>query len=274
MRVYKLILLLHFSYISVFSYITELIEGLEGDKLVLLNDECIREIDKKFNCNLGLSNRNNMDDICSTHNSEQCQNIINVDLKNSSGCKNQNQNIVSYFDKKMLLYYNLYKIFCSKDEDDDYCLLGQKDYELMVTRDIENVSSYKHENQTLYNTCKSKKCIDTYIKNGPEIISLKSEIEKLKNLISELLKENEKIIDIEEGDEVEVVEGDEVVERDEDEVELFKKNIEYLNSEECILLSDSISNKTDSTSDTHKSIPYKISTIFYIIFNILLLSIN
>jgi len=105
-------------------------------------------------------------------------------MKNSKDCsKEEDRNMINFLSITFSMYNLEFDNYCLKDEDGKYCSIGQFEFE-----DIHSLVSEK-EKQEKYNTavnnqCKSKKCVDGFIKYGTEASKIIEEGSRLADILN------------------------------------------------------------------------------------------
>ncbi|OUM56605.1 hypothetical protein PIROE2DRAFT_18701 [Piromyces sp. E2] len=231
MNIFKKILLISFP-IYAYSYVIFDPISIDSEKV---GSQCIKEIDKRYNCNLGTFQKfKKMDEVCSIHNSEKCQNILLKELYSTDGCKTNNKDEMMIYDKEFLKNYYLFNIYCSVDENNDFCSSELENLIIEFKKTYE--FTFNLSNKTIQSICQSNQCINTYVKYAQQIVDLKNEIKEMYSKIEESIDR-----------------------KFSDEYKVILESIEYMNSKECI----SIQKTIESTSYSNKL--YSITNILCII---------
>ncbi|KAG4085501.1 hypothetical protein H8356DRAFT_1061817 [Neocallimastix lanati (nom. inval.)] len=151
-------------------------EVLELDTIT----ECEKAI--KNECNLEI-NKNNLDDVCASFNSDKCQKLTK-NISSLKACSSLGQDLVSSEQEIIKLQLNIVEFMCSRDENGKYCpyisfelehstLFGNENEVVSVESPnepqlIEDKKKEDEENiKAVKETCKSKKCSDAFLKVIP-----------------------------------------------------------------------------------------------------------
>eukprot|EP00833_Pecoramyces_ruminatium_P000046 jgi/Orpsp1_1/1174078/evm.model.c7180000048839.1 len=117
---------------------------------------------------------NEIDDICSKFNSEKCQKYYKTKMVDLPECKDSIQEAVAGIDNIKNINYISIKTECDKDENNNYCPLSSFELKKNIKEDMTEEHQRQVLNKAKEDTCKSQKCIDSYL-----------------NLINELTKIND-----------------------------------------------------------------------------------
>jgi len=102
-------------------------------------------------------------DNCENFRSNECQKFFKTELKNL-GCKNENSYIIENVQKMIDNVASIFTTSCAVDENEKSCpisaLIMDYNKELIRLREFND----KYED-TLKENCKSKTCIDMYLKH-------------------------------------------------------------------------------------------------------------
>ncbi|ORY22279.1 hypothetical protein LY90DRAFT_632074 [Neocallimastix californiae] len=264
MKISYLLLILIASTLSFSYHIQKIIykreEVLELDSVV----ECENAI--KNECNLDI-NKDNIDTVCTSLNSDKCQNLVNG-ISSINTCVNLGEDFLSLKKNMINLQFIAVEFLCSKDENGNYCpytnfelehstLIGDEIDDVEIdnvgeSQIRENEKKVKEEGfNAIKNSCKSEICTDAFLKILPQLENYE------KNYQIKYVKYNNNV-----KDNLQFQSGM-------TETSNFNKIINYLESDECRSKKLFQNSSSDATSN-HTTINYNF---FLTIFGLLLLSI-
>eukprot|EP00833_Pecoramyces_ruminatium_P016169 jgi/Orpsp1_1/1190201/evm.model.d7180000077392.1 len=209
--------------------------------------DCDEAIKKE--CNLEV-NKNNLDTVCTTYNSDKCQNLINKGIVSLPACNALGQDFISIEQDMLKLHMITVEFMCTKDEQGNNCpftnfelenssifsnegkINNEEGNENGKEIDDTNYPKYKENDvvdeegiTAIIETCKSKKCTNALLNVIPLLSSFENNFEVKYNIH---LKKRQFQFDNGMTDN-----------------EKFNKIINFLNSDEC----KASLNSQNSTSD-------------------------
>ena len=151
-------------------YINDLMNNLDK-----FSETCVQEITKRYECIPGMEDEamstKSLDELCAVHASDNCKNLYTTEIKNTKECEQEdNKNMIEFLSIFFSMYYLEMDNYCLKDEKGDYCSIGQFEFEdIYSSVDADAVEKQEKFKIALNNQCKSKKCIEDFIKYGTEV---------------------------------------------------------------------------------------------------------
>lgn len=217
-----------------------------------IKKECSDAIEKLTNenkeCTVNPENKNEdeLKSFCNTFNSEKCQKFINTKFADIPECKSSIAESLTLMDEATKTKYSGYKLICAVDEQGNFCPMTDiemaKKYNETMTKEQEE----KAYDEVLKETCKSKKCADTFL-------TAFEDLEKTQKELQERLSKLDSKVDL-----TDELKTDSTI----------SKALTYLKSDECAVEIKS-SGSADAKSDAINTITYS-STLFVAIALLLL----
>jgi len=158
-------------------------EVLELDTIT----ECEKAI--KNECNLEI-NKNNLDTVCASFNSDKCQNL-SKNISSLKACTSLGQEFISSEQETIKSQLSTVEFMCSKDENGKYCpyisfelehstLFGNENEDVSTNEPHSKEDKKKEEEESIkaiMETCKSKKCSDAFLKVLPFLDNFEKDYE-------------------------------------------------------------------------------------------------
>ncbi|OUM66409.1 hypothetical protein PIROE2DRAFT_59381 [Piromyces sp. E2] len=108
--------------------------------------------------------RNNLESICSTYKSENCQNLFKSGIGKIDACSNEVNTIIETLEKTIALSVtSVIDLKCAKDENGNICPISNY---VITTGNVPEDPNDDKWKQAVSETCKSKSCSDAFINYG------------------------------------------------------------------------------------------------------------
>lgn len=116
-------------------------------------------------CNIDEENitESTIDDMCDKFNSEKCQKYYTTKMADLPECKDSLTISLAGIDNMMKITYLGLKNNCEKDENNKYCPFNSVEIAKKIKDDMTEEESRKLFDTIKEETCKSKKCSESYI---------------------------------------------------------------------------------------------------------------
>lgn len=136
---------------------------------------CLTALDKFQECKINTSDlQNNKDIVCSSFNSEKCQQVLKGGINTIPECKDLPTEVLATSPLIFEMLSSSIGLACSKDENDNYCPLS----DVIISNNGKLDQNEETVKAAIKETCKSKKCVDaavdtlTRIETGEMLVSL------------------------------------------------------------------------------------------------------